>query len=139
MPYYRGMSRGFCSVTGSFGVGIGHMALLIRFKPEPEAATAMRKGLLEEALPPLSSKPGIGSVHLFEGALRPPMTNEQRIRGADSGVDWAILVTGYGGEALTELSQAELGGVRLEQQGATGVRSAIYRLDYSLSHDEVDV
>src|SRR5437870_1603469 len=30
MPYYRGMTRGFCSVAGSFGFGIGHAGLMIR-------------------------------------------------------------------------------------------------------------
>lgn len=34
MPHYRGMRRGLCSVTGSFGLGMGHIALLLRFTPE---------------------------------------------------------------------------------------------------------
>lgn len=33
------------------------------------------------------------------------MTNEQRMRGADAGVDWALLVTGYDQEAFTSLSR----------------------------------
>lgn len=36
------------------------------------------------------------------------MTNEQRIRGADSGVDWASLVTGYREDELTRLENAGL-------------------------------
>ena len=67
------------------------------------------------------------------------MTNEQRIRGADAAVAWAILVTGYGHEALTRLSHAELGRPHLEQREAMRVVEAIYRLDYSLSHDELRV
>jgi hypothetical protein len=137
MASYRGMNRGLCSVTGSFGLGIGHVGLLVRFKPEPGAAAPMRKWLLQDVLPPLSSQPGIGSVHLLEGALTAPMTNEQRIRGADSGVDWAVLATGYRQEALSKLAQAELGGARLEQQGATSVLDATYRVDYALYHDEI--
>jgi hypothetical protein len=138
MAYYRGMSRGFCSVTGSFGFGIGHVGLLIRFNPEKEAATSMRKWLRQDVLPALSSRPGVGSGHLLEGALTPPMTNEQRIRGVDSGVAWAILVTGYSQEALTELKHADLGRLHLEQHGATGVVDATYRMDYSVSRDEID-
>lgn len=138
MPHYRGMRRGFCAVTGSFGLGTGHIGLLIRFEPQAHAAASMRRWLLEQILPPLPSKPGIGSVHLLEAALRPPMTSEQRIRGADSGFDWAMLLTGYSEEALSELSQAELVGAHLERHGATGALSAMYRFDYSLSRDETD-
>jgi len=138
MTSYRGMNRGFCSITGSFGFGIGHLGLLIRFKPAKDAEAPVRKWL-REVLSAVSSKPGIGGGHLLEGALTPPMTNEQRIRGIDSGVAWAILVTGYGQEALARLSHAELGRAHLEQHGAGGAAEAIYRLDYSLSHDEIDV
>ena len=88
MPCYRGMSRGFCSVTGSFGFGIGHLGLLIRFKPAAGGESSLRQWLLLDALPQLPSRRGIGGVHLFEGALTPKMTTEQRIRGADAGLDW---------------------------------------------------
>ena len=30
MTRYRSMSRGFCSVTATFGLGVGHVAMLIR-------------------------------------------------------------------------------------------------------------
>jgi hypothetical protein len=137
MPFYRGMTRGFCSVTGSFGSGIGHVGLLIRFKPPAGAETAARKWLLQDILPELPSRPGIGSAHLFEGALTPPMTSEQRIRGADAGVDWALLLTGYGQEALASLMQADLCTARLEEHGAMGVMGAMYRMEYALVDREV--
>jgi hypothetical protein len=138
MPHYRGMTRGFCSVAGSFGLGIGHAALLIRFKPAPETASSLRKWLLQDILPPLPSRPGVGSVHLFEGAVTPGMTNEQRLRGVDAGVDWALLVTGYGEEALAGLAQADLGNAQLEKQGATGILGALYRMEYSIIRRELD-
>ena len=130
MPHYRGMRRGFCSVSGSFGSGLGHVALLIRFKPPAQAAAALRTGLLAEALPRLPATPGIGSAHLLEGAVTPPMTNEQRIRGADAAVDWAIVVTAYRPEALDRLAEPCVG--NLERLGAEGVVAATYRLDYLL-------
>ena len=137
MPHYRGMSRGLCSVTASFGFGVGHVGLLIRFKPQAAAAERMRTWLVEQVLPLLPSKPGVGSVHLLEGAANAPMTNEQRLRGADAGVDWAILATGYNPEALAELSAGDLGATRLEEQGAASVHAMTYRMDYSLSHEEI--
>jgi len=138
MPCYRGMTRGFCSVAGSFGFGMGHAGLLFRFRPATEMESSLRKWLLQDILPQLPSRPGIGSAHLFEGALTPPMTNEQRIRGADAGVDWAVLVTGYNQDALAKLMQADLGDAQLGKHGAAGVLAAMYRMEYSIIHQELD-
>jgi len=137
MPFYRGMSRGFCAVTGSFGFGIGHLGLLMRFKPAPGAESSLRRWLLQEILPQLPARPGIGSVHLFEGALTPKMTNEQRIRGADADVDWALLLTAYSQDDLARLMHAPLGNAQLEEHGARGVLDAMYRMEYSLVDREL--
>lgn len=137
MPHYRGMSRGFCALTGSFGLGLGHVCQLIRFKPAAGAEAALRQWLLEDVLPQLPSKAGIGSVHLFEGALTPKMTSEQRIRGADAGVDWALVLTAYRQDDLERLVQTDLGKPALEQHGATGVMEGLYRMDYALTEREV--
>lgn len=136
MPHYRGMTRGFCSVVRSFGFGIGHASALIRFKPAEGKATSLRHWLLEDLLPSLPSRPGIGSVHLFESAARPPMTNEQRIRGVDAGFDWALLVTGYGQDAVAALAQGDLGEGALGGHGSSEVQSGLYRLDYALLRQE---
>jgi hypothetical protein len=133
MPSYRGMSRGFCAVPGSFGLGAGGACLLVRFKAQQGMEQSLRDCLLEDLLPPLPAKSGIGSAHLLEGALTPAMTKEQSIRGADAAVDWAVLVTGYSQDALSRLAHAELGPARLELCGATGVSDAMYNMDYSLS------
>jgi hypothetical protein len=138
MPHYRGMTRGFCSVAGSFGFGMGHASLLIRLKPATETESSLRKWLLQDMLPQLPSRPGIGSAHLFEGALTPQMTNEQRIRGADAGVDWALLVTGYNQDALARLMQADLGDAQLGKHGTAGILAAMYQVEYSIIHQEVD-
>jgi hypothetical protein len=138
MPNYRGMARGFCSVAGSFGFGMGHASLLIRFSPAMETGSSLRKWLLQDILPQLPSRPGIGSVHLFEGVLTPQMTSEQRIRGADARVDWALLVTGYSHDALASLMQVHLGNTQLEKHGATAVLGAMYRMEYSIIQREVD-
>lgn len=137
MPFYRGMSRGLCAVTGSFGGGIGHAALLVRLTPPPEDATRLRRWLIEHALPGLPARPGIGSAHLLERAATPPMTREQRIRGADASPDWALVVTGYDEAALAALADSGLDGTTLGRQGAVAVERALYRLDYSLTDREV--
>ena len=138
MPGYRGMSRGFCSVAGSFGVGLGHASLLVRFTPAAGAEPSLREWLLAEVLPRLPTCPGLGSAHLLEGAATPAMTKEQSLRGADAAVDRAVLVIGYSRDALAELAQHALGPTELERRGATNVVDAIYRLDYSLSARDLD-
>jgi len=137
MPHYRGMSRGFCAVSGSFGLGIGHASVLVRFKPETSSAASLRRWLAQEALPQLPTRSGVASVHLLEVAVTPPMTNEQRIRGGDLAFDWALLLTGYGEQAVAALVRDAVGPSQLEQRGATGVVSATYRIDYSLARGEV--
>jgi hypothetical protein len=139
MPSYRGMRRGLCTVTASFGLGSGHAGVVVRFKPEAGAEAALRKWLVEEALPPLAALRGIAGVHLLEGAGAAPMTKEQSIRGADAGVDWALVLTGYHADALAGLRRDALGDAALQQYGATAVTDAAYRLDYALSEREAKV
>ena len=137
MTHYRGMVRGFCSVTSSLGLGIGHAGLLIRFKPEPGKETALREWLVNEGLRSLPAKEGLASVHLFEAALTPQITNEQRIRGKDATVDFALLVTGYSSESVAALVETELCEQQFERHGATGISSGIHHLVYSLTAREL--
>ena len=138
MTRYRAMSRGLCSVEKSCGLGMGHFALLIRFKPASDSCPSVVEWLGGEVMPRLAARPGLGSIHLLLSALAPAMTSEQRIRGMDAAVDWALLATGYQLDALVNLVQAELGAERLEAHGASSVVSALYQGAYSLSADEVD-
>ena len=137
MAHYRGMTRGFCAVTGSFGQGIGKAALWIRCTPAEQQRDRLRKWLLTEALPPLASRPGLGSAHLLEAAATPPSTNEQRLRGVDSVIDWALLVTGYSFARVADLVAGEFSGEALRTQGAANATTGIYEMQYSLTHREV--
>ncbi len=132
MPSYRRMTRGLCAVKGSFGLGIGHAATVVRFKPQPGGEASLRQWLLEEALPPLPALPGVVGVHLLEGAVAAPMTKEQSIRGADSAVDWALFLTGYDQEALANACNTLLG----DTLAAHDCSTVTYRLDYSLTEQE---
>jgi hypothetical protein len=136
MPHYRGMNRGFCLVTGSVGLGIGHLSALFRFKPGSSSAPSLRRWLLQDVLSDLPAKPGIGSIHLLEGAATPEMTKEQRIRGSDAGVDWALLLTGYCEAALADSVRTLAG--PLEERGGTSVIDSMYRIDYSLARVEIN-
>ncbi|MCE9658434.1 MAG: hypothetical protein K8R60_07735 [Burkholderiales bacterium] len=137
MPHYRGMTRGLCSVVQSAGLGLGHFGLLTRFASAPGAEARLSEWLASDIVARLPQRPGLGSVHLLRGALAAQMTNEQRIRGADGGIDWALLVTGYSQEALAALRQSDLDDDRLYDHGAAGADSALYRSDYTLSASEL--
>lgn len=134
MPSYRGMTRGFCAVTGRAGLGLGNAALAVRFKPDD--ASALRDWLVKEVLPGLATRPGLGGCFLFESAVAPPMTSEQRIRGADAGVDWALVVTGYDEQAVAGVERADLKKTRLEGRGAAIAGFGLYRTHYVLYEGE---
>lgn len=135
MPHYRGMQRGLCAVLGSFGFGQGEAAALIRFAPEASRAEELKRWLLEEALPAVPGMPGLGSAHLLQGAQAAAMTNEQRIRGADRGVDSALIVTGYDSHAVAAYAKELCGG--LPDRGAGELSCATYRWSYSLASAEL--
>jgi hypothetical protein len=137
MTQYRGMTRGFCTVTDSLGVGLGQTGLLIRFKPAQERETELQRWLLEEELPQLPSTRGLASAHLLKAALAPPTTSEQRIRGSDSGMDWALLVTGYSGGSVADLLQARFREEQFQRRGASGFAAGVYRIEYSLTKAEL--
>jgi hypothetical protein len=116
---------------------MGNTAYVVRFKPSPHAEQWLRGWLIDEVLPPLVVKPGMGSAHVLQGAVAAPMTREQRIRGIDAGVDAALVVMGYDAQALRDLKETLVGRRHLERRGAVVAADAVYRLDYVLTHDDV--
>jgi hypothetical protein len=137
MPHYRGMTRGLCAVLGSFGSGQGGTAALIRFTPEESRSADLHRWLLEQALPTVPQRPGLGSAHLLRGAQAAAITNEQRIRGADRGVDSALIVTGYDGNAVAACAHELISADGLPKRGADPLGCATYRLSYSLAGAEL--
>jgi hypothetical protein len=138
MPHYREMNRGLCAVVGSFGFGQGGEAALLRFTPEASRADQLNRWLLEEALPGVPEMAGLGSAHFLHGAQAAAMTNEQRIRGADRGVDSALIITGYDGDAVAACAKEMMGAGGLSSRGAVEVSCIAYRWSYSLASAEVD-
>jgi hypothetical protein len=138
MVHYRGMNRGLCAVVGSFGFGQGSTAALIRFTPEASHSAPLNHWLLDEALRAVPQMPGLGSAHLLQGSQTAAMTNEQRIRGADRGVDSAIIVTGYDSNAVAAYANELCTTGGLPARGAGELSCATYRWSYSLASAEFD-
>ncbi len=137
MTRYRGMTRGFCTITDSFGVGVGQAGLLIRFGPARERGPQLHEWLLENELPRLPAAPGLASAHMLKAALTPQMTSEQRIRGGDAVVALALLVTGYSVESVTGLFQTRLCEERFQRHGASGYAGCVYQMAYTLTNREL--
>ncbi len=137
MNSFRGMTRGFCGIKGSFGLGVGQTALSIRLSPAAGAEDRLREWLTKQVLPGLSSKQGLASAHLLEAALAPQMTKEQEIRGRDGAVDWVLLITGYSSETVMSLCDKELCAERVTKYGASpGQVAGIYSLEFALTDRE---
>lgn len=97
----------------------------------------MREWLVGGELPRLPSKAGLASAHLFEAALTPQSTTEQRIRGSDSTMGWALLVTGYSAASVADLLQSRLGEQQFLGRGATEYAGGVYDMEYSLARSEI--
>lgn len=137
MANYRDMNRGLCAVVGSFGLGQGSTAALIRFTPEASQAAALNRWLLEEVLAAVPLKAGLGGAHLLQAAQAAAMTNEQRIRGADRGVDSAVIVTGYEAGAVAACAREICARAGLPDHGAIDPSLAIYGSSWSLTSAEL--
>ena len=137
MPSYRGMSRGLCSVLGSVGPGLGSAAALLRIGVGAAREAELRHRLLEDVLPRLADTSGIASAHLLRGAQQATMTNEQRIRGADGGIDAALVVTGHDAGAIAASARALCADDGLPLQGGRDVECALFDTNLSLSREEL--
>ena len=137
MPHYRGMTRGFCSVVASCGVGMGSIACVVRFEPATATESSTRDAAFVEQLASISGWSGIGSVHWFANALVPEMTTEQRIRGPDASSGETLLLTGYREQALQDVIDSDFMRALRNATGGSGCSVATYRLDYSLTRGDL--
>ena len=81
----------------------------------------------------MPAQTGLASAMLFRASLQAELTVEQRIRGQDAAVDWALLVTGFARSSVEALATGVLAPSELERRGASGVESATYQLVHCLS------
>jgi hypothetical protein len=133
MPSYRGMRRGLCEIVARAGHGLGGFGLLLRFGVDAQGEAMLCDWLSRELLPTLPAQTGLASALLFRSGLRAGSTVEQRIRGQDAAVDWALLVTGFAQSHVDALASGALRPSELERRGASGVASTTYQLVHCLS------
>ena len=137
MPSYRGMRRGLCEIVARAGHGLGGFGLLLRFGIEADAQPSLCDWLAAEVLPALPAQTGLASTMLLRSGLQAAQTVEQRIRGQDAAVDWALLVTGYARSSIEALATGALMPSALARRGASDIASAIYQLVHCLSERDL--
>ena len=125
---------GGCSYSSPMPL-LGPAVMLLSFDLVPQATAEHDPWHTHEHLP---ERPRLGGAHLLEGVATPAMTTEQRIRGADAGIDGALATSGYELAALADPAPLSLAPPQLEAHGACDVEHAPYRIDYTLSAHEVD-
>ena len=133
MPSYRGMRRGLCEIVARAGHGLGGFGLLLRFGAEADGQASLCDGLATQVIPALPGQAGLASAWLFRSGLQAAPTVEQRMRGQDASVDWALLVTGYARSGIEAVASGVLLPAALERRGASAVAAASYQLVHCLS------
>jgi hypothetical protein len=133
MPHYRGMTRGFCRVTASAGRGMGGLACVVRYEARTDRVVSLQQWLATEIGPSRPAQRGIASAHVLRAAATAPMTNEQRIRGADRAFDLALLVTGYDADALLAAAPALLAPANLQPHHASAQAHGLYGSSHALT------
>jgi hypothetical protein len=123
MPHHRNMVRGLCRVQSSFGAGLGHAMLTMRFNEPPQPG-------LDATLAAMPSRKGLVAAYLLRGIVSAPLaqTTEQKLRGGDAAPDWVVLVSGYSAKAVAAVGQ--------EFAHLPGVIAGAYRLAYVLTGRE---
>jgi len=137
MPSYRGMRRGLCEIVARAGHGLGGFGLLLRFGVQADGEAALRDWLAGEVLPALPAQTGLASTMLLRSGLQAAQTVEQRIRGQDAAVDWALLVTGFARSSIEALATGALMPSALARRGASDIASATYQLVHCLSERDL--
>tara|TARA_B100001123_G_C15312272_1_gene1024843 strand:- start:2187 stop:2873 length:687 start_codon:yes stop_codon:yes gene_type:complete len=140
LPTLRNVNRSLCSVTASFGSGIGTHLLTINLAPEPERATDLKNWLVNETLPGLSTRAGVVGASLLEcdRIASQVDTEEKRQREApDAIADWILLIEGYDPSSIQSLTQTDLSPARLAGFGGSTDHTACYHVSHILTDRDV--
>ena len=135
MPHHRNMVRGPCRIEASFGTGLGHALLTVRFSAPSDKADGLR-AWLTDLLSVFPARKGLVASALLRHVGQPqaPLTTEQQLRGGDRTPDSVVLVNGYDAGAVAAVAASELNEAALTAHGAApGGVAGVYRLSYVLA------
>jgi hypothetical protein len=139
VAHFQEMSRTICDVVASLGRGEGAWLEAIQLQAADDAT--LQSAFEARVLPELIAEHGVCGVHLLRGRRPAGRTYsaEEKLRGRpDASAEWILLVEAVEENVVWHLQTKMLGEIRLIASGAgAGTVRGLYRLQYSLSHDEL--
>jgi hypothetical protein len=136
LALFRNSNRTACRTSVSIGRGIGGALATIRLAPAVGREQALRRWLIDEALPKLLERPGMTAVHLCEADVGTTTvkTTEKEIRDKpDEVARWVLLVEGSDSGIVGRACREALDARTLESHGAEpGAITGVYALHHVL-------
>jgi hypothetical protein len=137
MPYVCNNTRTACTVSATLGDGLGGVLRVIDVTPAAGRADALRRWLVETALPAALARPAIVGAHLAEAdaeATRVKTDEKALLATPDAMARWLVMIEGVEVDAVTRASDEVLGGAALRAAGAEGESDgALYQLSFVMT------
>ena len=133
---FKDMSRTICEVVATTGRGEG--AWIEAFRIGAVADPAFARAVAADVVGAIAQRDGIAGVHFAKGIEAPgnTPTTESRLRGQpDARCDWVLLVEAA---ELDLLKGCAAGDLLRRHAGSATVERGIYRLQYGLTHAELE-
>ena len=136
MPYVVNNKRTACRVTATLGRGLGGSLMVADVGPAAGRADALRKWLVDTALPAALAEEGMVAAHLAEadaGATTVRTDEKKLLQAPDALARWLVMVEGVVAPALARATAALADDV-LHAAGAEGmVERRRYQLSFVMS------
>jgi hypothetical protein len=137
IQYVCNNRRTACRVAATLGEGLGGVVSALDVGPAPGRAEALRRWLVETALPAALARTGIVGAHLGEPdtAATEVRTDEKRLlQTPDAMARWLVLVEGVDHGWVAEACRDVLGDAALRGAGAEGeIERGLYRLSVAMT------
>jgi hypothetical protein len=137
IQYVVNNKRTACRVSASLGHALGGVIAVIELGPGAGRADALRKWLVDTALPAALAKPGIVGAHLGEAdaAATTVRTDEKKLlQTPDAMSRWIVMVEGVDRDTVANACRDALGDAALWSEGADGdVERAEYQFSFAMT------
>ena len=134
MPYVVNNTRTACRLSATLGHGLGGALAVVDIGPAASRADALRRWLIETALPAALSRTGIVGVHMGEAdaAATTVKTDEKKLlQTPDAMARWIAMVEGVDRDSAAAAASEALGDGALRAAGAEGeIPRRLYQLSF---------
>jgi hypothetical protein len=129
-PFVKNAIRGLTQVRASYGIGVGGVALTIRFSPDEGTDEALGRYLTEVALPGLADHAEIAGAHWLVADKSASSIVPVERQGPPTAIpDWVVVIEALDVDALDVVRRVTLGVDELTAHGAAvPVEYDVYRL-----------